>query len=73
MTALELVTVRLAGQLAARPVDGETVAVRVTVPVKPPEGVIVIVELPAPPALKSVGEVAEIEKSAAKVNAAAAE
>jgi hypothetical protein len=54
--------------LAARPVEGETVTVRVTVPVKPPEGVMVTVELPVPPAVKSAGEVAEMEKSAANAN-----
>ena len=70
MTALEPVTARLVGQLARRPVEGEIVAVRATVPVKPPAGVIVIVELPVPPAMKSAGEVAEIEKSAAKLNVA---
>jgi hypothetical protein len=58
-----LVTVRLAGQLAVRPVAGETTVVRVTVPVKPPEGVIVIVELPVAPVLKFAGLVAEIAKS----------
>jgi len=56
--------VRLVGQLAARPVEGETTVLRVTVPVKPPMGVIVIVELPLAPVLKSAGEEAEIEKSA---------
>ena len=61
------VTVRLAGQLAARPVDGETVVVNVTVPVNPPDGVIVIVELPVAPVLKSAGDVAEIVKSPVKV------
>ena len=61
------VTVRLAGQLAARPVDGETVVVKVTVPVNPPDGVIVIVELPVAPVLKSAGDVAEIVKSPVKV------
>ena len=67
------VTVRLAGQLAARPVEGETTVVRVTAPVKPPIGVIVIVELPVAPVLKSAGEVAEIVKSTvAKVNTAVA-
>ena len=67
------VTVRLAGQLAARPVDGETTVVRVTVPVKVPIGVTVIVELPVAPVLKSAGEVAEIEKSdTANVNTAVA-
>ena len=58
---------RLVGQLAARPVEGETTVLRVTVPVKPPMGVIVIVELPLAPVLKSAGEVAEIVKSPVKV------
>ncbi len=57
------VTVRLAGQLAVRPVAGETTVLRVTVPVKLPIGVTVIVELPVAPVLKSAGEDAEIEKS----------
>ena len=43
---------------------------RVTVPVKPPAGVTVIVELPVAPVLKSAGEVAEIVKSALKVKVA---
>ena len=63
VTVLELVTVRLGGQLAVRPVEGETTVLRVTVPVKPPDGVTVIVELPVAPVLKSAGEVAEIAKS----------
>ena len=72
MTAPET-TVKLAGQLAARPVEGETTVVRVTAPVKDPIGVIVIVELPVAPVLKSAGEDAEIEKSTvAKVNTAVA-
>jgi len=62
------VTVRLAGQLAARPVEGETTVVRVTAPVKLPIGVIVIVELPVVPVLKSAGEVALIVKSTNPVN-----
>jgi len=53
--------------LAARPVDGETVIVKETVPVKPPVGVTVIVELPVAPVLKSAGEVAVIVKSPPKV------
>jgi hypothetical protein len=66
-----VVTVRLAGQLAVRPVAGETTVLRVTVPVKLPIGVTVIVELPVAPVLKSAGEVAEIEKSTvANVNTA---
>ena len=72
VTALAPVTARLTGQLAVRPVAGETTVLRVTVPVKPPDGVIVIVELPAAPALKSAGDEAVIEKSAptTKVNVA---
>ena len=66
---------RLAGQLAARPVDGETVVVRSTVPVKPPDAVMVIVELPVAPVLKSAGDEAVIAKSAPtlKVNTAGVE
>jgi hypothetical protein len=60
-------TVRLAGQLAARPVAGETTVVRLTAPVNPPTGVIVIVELPVAPVLKSAGDEAAIEKSAPTV------
>ena len=68
-----VVTVRLAGQLAVRPVAGETTVLRVTVPVKLPIGVIVIVELPVAPVLKSAGDEAEIEKcDTAKVNTAVA-
>ncbi len=74
VTALGPVTVRLAGQLAVRPVTGETTVLRVTVPVKVPIGVTVIVELPVAPVLKSAGDVAEIVKSdALKVNVAMAE
>jgi hypothetical protein len=66
-----VVTVRLAGQFAVRPVAGETTVLRVTVPVKLPIGVTVIVELPVAPVLKSAGEVAEIVKSTvANVNTA---
>jgi hypothetical protein len=49
--------------LAVRPVAGETTVVRVTDPVNPPDGVIVIVELPVAPVLKFAGLVAEIVKS----------
>jgi hypothetical protein len=74
VTALGPVITRLGGQLEVRPRDGEAVIVRVTVPVKPPIGVTVIVELPVAPVLKSAGEVAEIEKSiVAKVNVATVE
>ena len=74
VTALGPVTVRLAGQLAARPVAGETTVLRVTVPVNVPIGVMVIVELPVAPVLKSAGEDAEMEKSdALKVKMALAE
>jgi hypothetical protein len=64
VTAPGPVTVRLAGQLAVRPVDGETTVLRVTAPVNPPIGVTVIVELPVAPVLKSAGDEAVIEKSA---------
>ncbi len=67
VTALAPVITKLVGQLAARPVDGETVVVKETVPVKPPVGVTVIVELPVAPVLKSAGEVAVIVKSPPKV------
>jgi hypothetical protein len=67
VTTVGPVTDRLAGQLAVRPVAGETVVVKVTVPVNPPDGVIVIVELPVAPVLKSAGDVAEIVKSPLKV------
>src|SRR2546425_7173227 len=70
VTGLEPVTVRLGGQFAVRPVEGETTVLRVTVPVKPPDGVTVIVELPVAPVLKSAGEVAEIAKSAIATEAA---
>ena len=70
MTAPET-TVRLVGQLAARPVAGETTVVKLTAPVKPPDGVTVIVELPVAPVLKSAGELAVIVKSPPpKVNTA---
>ena len=72
VTALGPVTVRLVGQLAVRPVAGETTVFRVTAPVKPPDGVTVTVELPVAPVLKSAGDEAAIEKSAptTKVNVA---
>ena len=69
-TALGPVITTLAGQFAVRPVEGETVMVRLIVPVSPPDGVMVIVELPVAPVLKSAGEVAVIEKSPPKVNTA---
>ena len=51
-------------RVQVRPVEGETVLVRVTVPVNPLIGAIVMVEVPAWPA-STVAEVglAEIEKS----------
>ena len=63
-----VVTIRLVGQLAVRPVDGEIMVVRVTVPVKPLSGVMVIVELPVAPVLKSAGEMTPIVKSTTPVN-----
>ena len=61
--------------MAARPVAGETTVVRTTEPVNPPDGVIVIVELPVAPVLKSAGDEAVIAKSAptVKVNTAEVE
>ncbi len=70
VTAVVPVTVRLAGQPGVMPVVGVVEGVRVTVPVNPPEGVMVTVELPLAlralaeaPVLKSAGEVAVIVKS----------
>ncbi len=70
VTAVVPVTVRLAGQPGVRPVVGVVEVVRVTVPVNPPDGVMVTVELPVAlralteaPVLKSAGEVAVIVKS----------
>lgn len=57
------VSERLAGQFALNPEDGATVALRVMFPLKLPIEARVIVELPVAPSLKSVGEVAEKEKS----------
>jgi hypothetical protein len=57
------VIVALGGQLAVRPLDGETILVSVTVPVNPPEGMIVIVQPPVEPVLKLTGPAAEIVKS----------
>ena len=69
-----LVTIKFVGQLAVKPVEGETVVVRVTVPTKLPDGVMVMVELPVAPLLRSAGEEAVIEKSnEAKVNVAVVE
>jgi hypothetical protein len=60
-------TVRLLGQPAVIPVPGEVDVAIVTVPVNPFDGVMVIVELPEAPELKSAGEVATIEKLGARV------
>jgi hypothetical protein len=69
-----LVTTNAAGQFAVRPVRGETVVVRVTVPTKLPIGVMVTFDLPIAPRLKSAGEEAVIEKSnGANVNVAVIE
>lgn len=62
VTGDEVVTTRLAGQLGVRPVGGETVVEKVTVPVNPLEGVIVILSRPVALALKSAGDVAVIVK-----------
>ncbi len=69
VTAVVPVTVRLAGQPGVMPVAGVVEVVRVIVPVNPPDGVMVTVELPVAlralteaPVLKSAGEVAVIVK-----------
>jgi hypothetical protein len=49
------------------------IVVKVTVPVHPEIGVIVTVELPAAPALKSAGEVATMVNSPPNVNDAVVE
>ena len=67
MTGAVPVTVRLLGQPGVRPVPGEVEAVMVTVPVNPFNGVMLMVELPVAPELKSAGDVAVISKSGAKV------
>jgi hypothetical protein len=72
--AAPLVTTIVAAQLAASPVEGETVVVRVTVPTKLPMGVTVMFEFPIAPRLKSAGEETVIEKSkGAKVKVAVVE
>ena len=63
VTAVVPVTVILAGHPGVRPVSGEVRVVRVTRPVKPPDGVTVMVELPVAPELKSAGDDAETVKS----------
>ena len=64
MTAAVPETEMLAGQPGVIPVEGVDETVKVTVPVNPPIGVTVRVELPVAPELKSAGLVAEIVKSA---------
>ena len=63
VTGVLLVTTRLVGQLGVEPVEGETVVDSVTVPVNPLEGVIVMLERPVAPELKSAGDVALMVKS----------
>ncbi len=76
VTAVVLVTVRLAGQPTVRPVGGDVEVEMFTVPVKPPDGVTVIVEVaPVAPELKLTGEVAPMLKffTAPKVKVAVVE
>jgi hypothetical protein len=61
------VTVRLLGHPGVRPVLGEVEVVMVTVPVNPFSGMMVIMELPVAPELKSAGDVAVTSKSGAAV------
>ena len=68
VTAVAPVTVKLAGQPTVRPVVGDTEEAMFTVPVKPFNGVTVIVEeAPVAPVLKLTGEVAVNWKSFAAV------
>jgi hypothetical protein len=67
VTSAVPVTVRLFGHPGVRPVPGEVEVVMVTVPVNPFSGVMVIVELPVAPELKSAGDVAVTSKSGAAV------
>jgi hypothetical protein len=69
VTAVVPVTLRLAGQLTVRPVDGVVDGVMLTVPVKPFSGVTVRVDdAPVAPLLKLTGEVAVNVKSFAALN-----
>ena len=60
-------TMRLVGQPGVRPGLGEVDVAIVTVPANPFDGVMVMVELPEAPELKSAGDVATIEKVGAKL------
>ena len=51
LVVVELRATLVGDRVHARPVEGETVAVRLTVPVNPPEPVTVMVEVPVAPAL----------------------
>ena len=53
----------LVGQLAVKPAEGETVVESVTIPVNPLTGVMVMLERPVAPELKSAGDVAVTLKS----------
>jgi len=50
LVVVELRATLVGDRVHARPVEGETVAARLTVPVNPPEPVTVIVEVPVAPA-----------------------
>jgi len=50
LVVVELRATLVGESVHARPVEGETVAARLTVPVNPPEPVTVIVEVPVAPA-----------------------
>jgi hypothetical protein len=67
VTGVVPLTLRVLGQPGLRPVPGEVDVAIVMVPVNPLVGVMVMVELPEAPELKSAGDVAKIEKSGAKV------
>ena len=67
LTERKLVTFRLLGQSTARPALGDAELVRFMIPPNPFRGVAVIVDVRLAPALKSVGEVALISNSGARV------
>lgn len=51
LVVVELRATLVGDSVQVRPVEGETVSVRLTVPVNPPEPVTVMVEVPVAPAL----------------------
>jgi len=65
LVVVELRATLVGDSVQVRPVEGETVSVRLTVPVNPPEPVTVMVEVPVAPALiKTLVGLAERVKAA---------